>query len=209
MRKANPTAPEQGPTVAENRLLDHLAEHGWAVSDDAVDTVFWKLARDFLDERAAEMTPAAIGLASRERADIRGDRTLWLEPGDPHPTASLIEVWLEHQRRLFNRELRLGLRRVESHFALYPAGAGYDLHLDQPPGHTPRKITFILYLNDDWRPEDGGELELHLSNTEPPRIISPLGGRLVLFRSELFPHRVLLSRRPRKSLTGWFRDDDP
>ncbi|MCB0627245.1 MAG: 2OG-Fe(II) oxygenase, partial [Saprospiraceae bacterium] len=41
------------------------------------------------------------------------------------------------------------------------------------------------------------------------REILPVGGRLVLFRSELLEHEVLPARRERYSLTGWLRNDDP
>jgi SM-20-related protein len=35
--------------------------------------------------------------------------------------------------------------------------------------------------------------------------ILPLGGRLVLFLSDLIEHEVLPARRERYSITGWFR----
>lgn len=190
---------------SETVFLDHLAEHGWAVADDVVAPAFWRQALGLFDSRLQGFSGATIGTARAEHREIRGDRILWLEEGDAG--AAAVFAWLEEWRTRLNREFSLGLRRVETHFAAYPAGAGYELHLDQPPGKDHRRLTFILYLNENWGANDGGELELHLPQCDTPRIIAPHAGRLVLFRSELFPHRVRPATRVRKSLTGWFRDD--
>ena len=45
-------------------------------------------------------------------------------------------------------------------FACFPGGgAKYNSHYDGGPGD-PRKLTCILYVNERWRREDGGELML-------------------------------------------------
>jgi SM-20-related protein len=68
-------------------------------------------------------------------------------------------------------------------------------------------LSIALYLNADWRAEDGGALRLYLeaAGRAPYADIAPVGGTLVAFRSERFPHAVLPARRERLSLTGWFR----
>ena len=40
------------------------------------------------------------------------------------------------------------------------------------------------------------------------RDIEPVAGRLVLFLTERREHAVMPTRRPRLSLTGWFRSRD-
>jgi SM-20-related protein len=65
----------------------------------------------------------------------------------------------------------------------------------------------VLYLNEDWARDDGGELRLHLDAAEAGKIqdVLPVGGTLVLFLSEHFAHEVLPANRERLSLAGWFR----
>ncbi len=67
-----------------------------------------------------------------------------------------------------------------------------------------RKLSSILYLNQNWQASDGGELRLYVNDDEWLNI-SPIGGRLVLFLSDQFWHEVLPAKRERLSLTGWFR----
>src|SRR5690606_27096523 len=108
-----------------------------------------------------------------------------------------------------NHDFFLGLHRAEFHFARYDSGNGYARHMDQHRGQPHRRITLILYLTPGWREGDGGELciyEPEAPDRERQRV-EPRQGRLVLFRSELFPHAVLPARKPRWSLTGWFRND--
>ena len=80
-----------------------------------------------------------------------------------------------------------------------------DQHRDQPH----RKLSLVLYLNPQWDTAGQGELCLYDpqdGNRELARIL-PQPGRLVLFRSDLFPHEVLPCTQARWSLTGWFRTD--
>ena len=107
-------------------------------------------------------------------------------------------------RQALNRGLYLGLEDFECHFALYPPGAFYQKHLDRFRDDDRRTVSAVLYLNDDWQPQDGGELRLYLPDGAE-REVPPLGGSLVLFLSSDFPHEVLPANRERLSLTGWFR----
>jgi hypothetical protein len=50
-----------------------------------------------------------------------------------------------------------------------------------------RQVNVLLYLNPDWRPEDGGALELFEPGTDyaqPVHSIDPVWGRLVIFRTD-------------------------
>jgi SM-20-related protein len=103
-----------------------------------------------------------------------------------------------------NRDLMTGLADFEGHFAVFPAGAGYARHFDRLHGSDLRAISAALYLNDAWRPEDGGQLRLYTGGGRSEDIL-PIGGRLVVFVSERFEHEVLPATRERMSFTGWFR----
>ena len=68
----------------------------------------------------------------------------------------------------------------------------------------------MLYLNDDWGQNDGGELQLYdrqLPEQACARVL-PEGGRMVMFMSEEIPHEVLIAGRTRYSLACWFRRDE-
>ena len=67
-------------------------------------------------------------------------------------------------------------------------------------------LSVVLYLNEQWAEDDGGELRLF---TEPTIDVPPTGGKLVLFLSDSLEHQVLPTRRERLSLTGWFRRRSP
>ena len=78
-----------------------------------------------------------------------------------------------------------------------------------------RKYSLLLYLNrDGWSPDkDKGQLRMHLDGGGdecPPGVqpnfidVDPLGGTLVLFKSEAIPHEVLNTMSERFALVGWF-----
>lgn len=69
-----------------------------------------------------------------------------------------------------------------------------------PPSR--RKLTCIVYLNENWKKGDGGELVLW-PFLQKPIVIPPLMDRLVMFRSDLLLHRVLPSTVPRYCFTVW------
>lgn len=46
-----------------------------------------------------------------------------------------------------------------------------------------RRINVLIYLNQDWKSEWGGQLELHGINGEEPLKIDPIGGRIVVFNT--------------------------
>ena len=64
----------------------------------------------------------------------------------------------------------------------------------------------VLYLNKDWNKKDGGLLSLYPEGGEQ-KDVSPLGGRMVLFRSDEMEHEVFPSfTRERISIAGWLKN---
>jgi SM-20-related protein len=204
------------PTIAEDGEPAHaaLARAGCCLCDSYIPLALQlALARECKDLVCGDASlPAAIGRRDARRIDrtVRGDHTRWLEPGASPPQDDVLARF-ESLRDELNRTLYLNLFEVEAHFACYPSGAAYARHRDafrasgtnSPAAGHERVISAVLYLNDDWQPDDGGELRLYLSNGEC-RDIAPLGGRLVLFLSADFEHEVLPPRRPRYSVAAWF-----
>ena len=135
------------------------------------------------------------------RTDIRGDSTLWLDDARAGAVAATYLAALDALRVALNRRLFLGLDEVEAHYAAYPAGARYAKHRDRFRDSDLRVVSFVTYLNPDWRDEDGGALRLSLAAGEID--IVPRSGS-VCFLSEL-EHEVLPATRERNSIAGWMR----
>ena len=151
---------------------------------------------------------AGIGHLADRRDDVRGDEILWLGEEVRAPEAErLLRDELTALQRAINAETFLGLDEFEGHYAAYPAGAGYLRHLDRFREENQRLVSLVLYLNESWSTQDGGELRLYADPMaeRPAAAIEPQAGTLVCFLSERVPHEVMVSRRTRLSLTGWFR----
>ena len=199
------------PTDVDQGLALTLAERGWAYARGFLPDPLWKtLAAELRTAHAGNsLRRAGIGSGEAHRLaeEIRGDWICWLEAAPRSAAQRQALARLERLRRACNRELQLGLFEFEGHFAVYPEGAHYRRHRDQPRGSGARVLSCVLYLNENWQPEDGGALRLYLDDQGEARHVDvlPEGGALVCFLSALFFHEVLPARRTRRSLTGWFR----
>ena len=137
---------------------------------------------------------------------IRGDKVNWIEglSIDQYEAVYLKKIWrfINH----LNRTCFTSIQTFESHYANYELGSFYKRHLDQFKNEKGRKYSIVLYLNEDWKDEDGGLLSLYPLNSNQMNI-SPLEGRLVFFRSDEMEHEVHASlTRERKSIAGWLKN---
>lgn len=190
------------------RIADALGGPGWGVFPGFLPMPEVRALAEEARRRVADFHAAAIGRGAdrRERPDIRGDRILWLEPPGRHPAEARFLARLEALRLGLNRELTLGLFDAETHYAVYPPGASYARHVDQPAGSSLRKVSLTCYLNEGWSANDGGALRLYLSEERNEYVdVLPESGVAAAFLSDRFPHEVLPPRRERASLTTWFR----
>lgn len=204
------TLDESVMMLAQTMVSDFLRQ-GWAVHKNFLPATRWReLAAEAqqLWEQAA-FHKAGIGGVSNGhvQAEIRGDDTLWLDPQRTPTACEFVASELEVLRRALNASTYLGLFEFEGHLARYPAGAGYQRHLDQLRGTQSRRVSVVVYLNEAWRAADGGELYLY-PRQQPAGTgiaILPSGGTLVIFESAHTPHEVRPARRTRLSLSGWLR----
>jgi len=195
-------------------MLDDLAEAlsgpGYQVYDAALPAgLFSALQRDCRDGDRSAYRAAGVGREQQHLVDarVRSDEISWLESDTDAAAAYL--ACMERLRTALNERLFLGLFDYECHYAHYRPGASYQTHLDAFAGARSRVLSTVYYLNDEWHPEDGGELVLYTpdEDSELQRIL-PHGNRLVVFLSERFPHEVRPARRNRYSVAGWFRVKD-
>ncbi|QSP93702.1 2OG-Fe(II) oxygenase [Marinobacter salinisoli] len=195
-------------------LADALAEHGWTtldVSDRLGRPLLHALASEVEAlERADALKKAGVGRGADHVQDrsIRRDKIAWLQ-GITEPQKALFEHF-DAIRAGLNRRLFLGLKRFETHYATFRSGDFYRRHLDSFQGRSSRVVSLVLYLNDNWRPEDGGELRIfnRESEREVCGLVLPEMGRVAVFLSEEVPHEVLPANRTRYSLACWFRQDE-
>ena len=189
-------------------LAESLSERSWWVDRCGLDAQLLAALQDELAELldADRLHRAGIGreLDYQLATSIRRDSIVWLNRQRP-VQARFLDV-MEALRLRLNQSLFLGLFEFEGHFAHYPEGGFYKRHYDSFRGAANRLVSVVVYLNEDWRPGDGGELAIyHQNDPEPQALIEPRGGTLVVFLSEEVPHEVLPTQRPRSSIAGWFR----
>lgn len=188
-----------------------LGEKGFCVSPGFLSP---KLLADSLADLSAirdlgrfQRAGIGQGAARRTRPQIRNDETFWLERERANATQTRMWRKIDLLKAAFNRTLFLGLRDFEGHYAVYSEGGFYERHRDSFRQDSARMVSFVLYLNSDWKPSDGGRLRIFMqqgSGDETHVDIDPIGGTLVCFLSRELEHEVLVSHRPRFSLTGWF-----
>lgn len=189
-------------------IIEQIVEKGFGVLDDfltAEEVV--DLNKSFAERYNNKLFKQA-GISKQHEVikTIRGDEIFWLEKENADNTEKSFLDKLESFIEYVNYTCYLGIRSYEIHYASYPVATFYKRHLDKFKSDSGRKLSFICYLNENWQPEDGGQLALYLENKTLE--ILPIGGRLVCFESDKIEHEVLPTNRERKSITGWLRNID-
>jgi SM-20-related protein len=193
-----------------DRIADSLAAQGRMVVDDFFGPELTAALRSDCQtlNGLGDFREAAVGRGERRQilTEVRGDEILWLQqPASSEPQRTCLDRF-ELLRLTLNRTLQLGLFEFEGHFARYPAGASYARHIDQLRGDSRRRLSCVVYLNENWKPAEGGELRLYLGGDDAEfEDVLPQGGRLVVFLSGRFAHEVLPAKRERLSIAGWFK----
>ena len=182
-----------------------LATDGWFVMPDLLSAAQTQAlaAECRAMHEARQLTPARVG-ATRTATPLRGDSTHWFQAGAMSAPQQAFTDRLDALRLALNRELMLGLVECESHYAVYPPGAGYTRHIDRLRDSDARVVSAVFYLNEGWQDADGGALRLYLDGGSH-RDIYPHAGKLLLFLSAQFEHEVLPATRDRMSIACWMR----
>lgn len=197
-------------------IANALVECGYVVMDELVPIDLLNgLVIRFSELQTNVFKSAGVGRQEsfQVHENIRSDKIHWLESNTKITTEFL--QYMDALGAGLNRRLFLGLSDYESHFAHYPVGAFYQKHVDafresrNKPSQklqSNRAISTVLYLNENWLAESGGELILYSEDDKNIlEKILPEFGRVVIFLSEKFPHEVLPATRERNSIAGWFR----
>ncbi len=188
--------------MISNYLESHVGE-----SDDFLDQALASQLKVKLLQLLGDQQFKTAGVGSNEQrvtqTSIRSDVIYWLsrEHDDIHENQFF--DFMDEFVSYLNRTCYTGITNYEFHYAYYAEGSSYQRHLDQFKDNQDRAFSMIMYLNEDWVIADGGQLCIYHANSE--QLISPTSGKCVFFKSSEIEHEVLLSHKPRMSITGWLR----
>ena len=201
-------------TEAESRLpaiVGTLAEQGYAIVPNFLSRESCRAltaeGQQQIDKGMLKAAGVGQGDEHSLRSEIRSDHILWLDEDNATPLQKQYLELLESYRQEINQQLFLGIFEFEGHLALYPPGSFYKRHLDRFRDDDRRTVTAILYLNESWKEEDGGQLRFYPNgeSEEDYLDVLPEAGTLVTFLSHDYWHEVLPGTRERMSITGWFK----
>lgn len=134
---------------------------------------------------------------------LRSDKIHWLDRSHnnvhENDFLDLIDTFVAH----LNATCYTGITGYEFHYALYEKDTFYKKHIDQFRNNELRQYSMIMYLNENWTEKDGGELCIH--HTDHLQHIAPVSGKGVFFKSSELAHEVLVTNKPRMSITGWLK----
>lgn len=190
--------------MKKEMLINALIDKGWYSEDHFLPDEFCSELIAESKDFAWKQAQVGLGSQKQEVLEIRNDSIFWI---DESSASELQLKYLSHMDELMvflNRELYLGLKEFECHFAHYKKSGFYKKHLDQHQQSQKRLISAVFYLN---QPKAGGELVIY-NKDNPEEIetkITPKPGTFVCFLSNQIYHEVLPTEDERFSLTGWFR----
>ena len=133
----------------------------------------------------------------------RSDKIYWLDREHNNVHENSFFELMDSFVKYLNSSCYTGITGYEFHYTLYEKGSFYKRHLDQFRNNKSREYSMIMYLNDNWQQQDGGELCVF--HTDHLQTIAPRNGKCVFFKSSELEHEVLLTNQPRLSITGWLK----
>jgi len=151
------------------------------------------------------MTAAGIGNEQVKDKDqqMRSDKIYWLDKKHDNQFENEFLKQAEDFIERLNSSCYAGINAYEFHYAVYEEGSFYKRHKDQFKNNDHRKFSLITYLNEDWLPTDGGQLQVYQNDIMQQ--IQPRSQTAVLFKSDETEHEVIKANRSRMSITGWLK----
>lgn len=148
---------------------------------------------------------AGLSQTTTPQTDIRNDSIYWLDASsdDLSHTDILALMHLDNLKDQLKSYFRTSIAEFECHYAVYKPGQFYKRHTDTTSTNNKRVFSFVIYLNEVWSEEDGGQMVGYSADQILFNVL-PLAGRILIFKSDI-EHEVLPTQKNRYSLTGWYR----
>jgi SM-20-related protein len=189
-----------------DQIVQDLRKKQWSYQRGVISPAELRLIAPLFE---GAFLPARVGKKSEKQRveEIRGDWISWIDVVEPPVVIQRQIQFLNELKMKVNQSLYLGLKDFECHLAKYPVGTFYKRHIDRHAKESTRALTYIFYLHEDWKSENGGELVIYQRSGEKISTITPESGSLVVFISDEFPHEVLPANQERRSMTGWMHTE--
>jgi len=188
-------------------LISTFLEKGIGVSNNFLSTdLALQLKLNLVtlyNQKALKRAGIGNGYVSTKDKKIRRDKIFWLDKKDNNETELLFFELIDSFVLYLNSTCFTGIKSYEFHYALYEKGAFYKKHIDQFKSVNGRAFSMIMYLNEGWVKENGGELKIH--QKLEVQIISPENQKCVFFKSNELEHEVLVTNVSRMSIAGWLK----
>ena len=192
-----------------NTLIESYIDNNVGIAENFLSKSLASGLKNNLNALYADNQMQAAGTGNEEvvshNKSVRSDIIYWLDRKHDNKNENdffdLMDLFVSH----LNETCYSGINGYEFHYALYEKGSSYKKHIDQFKTNKSRQYSLIMYLNEDWQISDGGELCIH--HEDRLQHITPENGKIVFFKSSELAHEVLLSHKPRMSITGWLKTD--
>jgi SM-20-related protein len=185
-------------------LILSLIERGWFTSESFINPALCQELLKEAQDLPYKEAKIGKGLLEQRTPDLRNDSLYWLDENSESQAQREYLKEIDLLKDSLNRELYLGLKQFEGHFAKYGQLGFYKKHLDQFQNNNERLVTAITYLNT---PSSGGELIIYSRDNHNliEAQILPEMGRFVCFLSQQIYHEVRPTQSERYSIAGWLR----
>ncbi|GIX41980.1 MAG: SM-20 protein [Leptospiraceae bacterium] len=188
-------------------ILEELESKDYCIIDDLFPERLIHNLKDNANElyHKSYFKQAAIGKNKIIDKTIRSDHIYWWNYSNLDFYEKQYLRYLKLFQKIFNRNFYLSTNFIEIFYSVYEPDTFYIKHVDNFKNSNTRKITFITYLNYNWKAfenSSNGELVLYLENNTLK--VEPIFNRTVIFFSEYVPHEVLPAKLHRFAITSWF-----
>ena len=188
-------------------LIQCYIDNNVGISDNFLSESLAHLLKENLLLHYADNQFVSAGMGNNKLAthnkSVRSDLIYWLDRKHKNDSENSFFDMMDKFILFLNSQCYTGITGYEFHYALYEKDSFYKKHIDQFHNNKSRAFSMIMYLNNEWKTEDGGELCLHQKNAL--LLISPTSRKCVFFKSSEIEHEVLVTHQPRLSITGWLK----
>jgi SM-20-related protein len=190
-----------------NTLIDSFIANKVGIADDFLSVSLAQHLKENLSKLYADKLMLSAGTGNEVVVNhdklVRSDVIYWLDRKHNNKHENDFFDLMDRFVAYLNSTCYTGITGYEFHYTLYEKGSFYKKHIDQFQQNGSRAYSMVMYLNDDWKQNDGGELRIHHQGSE--QNIAPLNGKSVFFKSSELAHEVLVTNKPRLSITGWLK----